>query len=271
MGFVIDAHCHIYPEAIAEKAAAATAHFYEGLPAKCKGTVEVLLAEGDACGIDHFVVQSVATKWEQVKSINEFIAREVAKHPKRFTGFATMHPDSQTLREDLEHAVELGLKGVKLHPDIQRFALDSPGSMAIMSLCNEKKLPVLIHAGDNRFDFSNPKNIIPVLEAFPDLVMVGAHFGGFSVWDEALEKLKKYPNYYVDCSSSMFTMDDERAMSIIRGWGAERILFATDYPMWSPIAERRRYLGLPLTEEERTQMDYVNAMKIFGISDEILK
>ncbi len=270
MGFVIDAHCHIYPEAIAEKAARNTGMFYAGLPATCKGTVEALIAEGDGCGIDHFVVQSVSTKWEQVQSINEFIASEVKKNPKRLTGFATMHPDSSNLEGDMEHALELGLKGVKLHPDIQRFALDGKGGMAIMELCQRYHLPVLIHAGDSRFQYSNPDNIIPVLERFPDLVMVGAHFGGFSVWDEALIRLAKYPNFYVDSSSTMFAMEDEKVMELIDGWGSARILFASDYPMWSPIAERQRYEGLPLTDGQKKQIDYENAMRIFKIDPEIL-
>ncbi|MFI3313495.1 MAG: amidohydrolase family protein, partial [Eubacteriales bacterium] len=167
--------------------------------------------------------------------------------------------------------LELGLKGVKLHPDIQKFSLDSEGSMSILGLCDRYELPVLIHAGDKRFQNSNPDNIIPVLERFPNLTMIGAHFGGFSVWDEALERLSKYPNYYVDCSSSMFAMDDEKVMALIAGWGTDRILFATDYPMWSPAAERKRYEGLPLTEVQKFQMDYQNAMRILKLSPEILK
>ena len=56
---IIDAHCHIYPDAIARKAAASTGNFYDGLPATCDGTLGTLLQEGRQAGIDHFVVQSV--------------------------------------------------------------------------------------------------------------------------------------------------------------------------------------------------------------------
>ena len=75
--FTIDAHCHIYPEKIASRAVVGTDTFY-GEKSLCKGTAEDLILEGQKAGIDHFIVQSVATSPHQVKSINEFIAEEVS-------------------------------------------------------------------------------------------------------------------------------------------------------------------------------------------------
>lgn len=59
---VFDAHCHIYPTKIAQKAAAATAAFYDNLGETYDGTVHTLFVQG--AGIDRFLVQSVATKPE---------------------------------------------------------------------------------------------------------------------------------------------------------------------------------------------------------------
>ena len=73
---IVDAHCHIYPEKIVERAVAGTDTFY-GTTAACRGTVADLMERGIAVGMDHFVVQSVATTPKQVRSINEFIASEV--------------------------------------------------------------------------------------------------------------------------------------------------------------------------------------------------
>ena len=75
---VIDAHCHIYPEKIAERAVAGTDNFYK-CQSFCKGTVSDLLSEGEKAGIDHFIVQSVATTPKQVKSINDALIPEVGK------------------------------------------------------------------------------------------------------------------------------------------------------------------------------------------------
>ena len=91
--FVIDAHCHIYPEKIAARAVAGTDAFY-GTTARCpQGTVAELLDVGARAGTDHFIVQSVATTPKQVRSINEFIAASVAQSGGTLTGlFSTGGP-----------------------------------------------------------------------------------------------------------------------------------------------------------------------------------
>lgn len=82
--------------------------------------------------------------------------------------------------------MDLGLRGVKLHPDFQRFEADSEKAMHIFGLCEAAGLPVLVHTGDHRFDCSNPNRIVNVLRTFPKLKFVGAHFDGWSVWDDAV-------------------------------------------------------------------------------------
>ena len=87
--YVIDSHCHIYPEKIAERAVAGTDNFYN-CKSFCKGTVSDLLNEGEKAGIDHFIVQSVATTPKQVKSINEFIAQSVTAANGKMTGLCSV-------------------------------------------------------------------------------------------------------------------------------------------------------------------------------------
>ena len=71
--FVLDAHCHIYPDAIAAKAAKAIGTF-SGQPSACGGTAEELVRVHNEAGIDFALVQSAATVPHQVESINAFIA-----------------------------------------------------------------------------------------------------------------------------------------------------------------------------------------------------
>ena len=117
--YVIDAHCHVYPATIAAKAVAGTDAFY-GVKSVYDGTVETLLDKEIAAGVDHFVIQSVATTPKQVNSINEFIARTVAEGEGRFTGLGTLHPDSTDLKGDVEHILELGLRGAILKEENNR-------------------------------------------------------------------------------------------------------------------------------------------------------
>ena len=117
---IIDTHAHIYPDKIALKAAKSIGEFYE-IPMHLDGAVSSLLKAGDEAGISRFLVHSVAVTWERARSINDFIAASVQAHPERFIGFGSMHPTHPEMEKELDHMLELGLRGVKLHPDFQHF------------------------------------------------------------------------------------------------------------------------------------------------------
>ncbi len=261
--FVIDAHCHIYPDKIAEKAARATDAFYE-IEGAHDGRVSTLLCEGERGGIDHFLVQSVATTPKQVSSINHFIAETVAASGGKMTGLGTLHPDSDDLARDVEEIIALGLRGVKLHPDIQRFPLDDVRAMRIYELC-EGRLPILIHTGDYRYDYSNPNRLIPVLTAFPRLTVIGAHLGGWSIWKEASEKLAGIPNLYYDCSSCFGFGGVDGMRGYIEHLGTDRVLFGSDYPMWNPGRELEIFFSLGFPEDVNRQILSENAKRLFGL------
>lgn len=261
---IIDSHCHVYPDKIARKASDSTSEFYH-MPSLFDGKISTLLEYGGAAGIEHFVIQSVATTPKQVSGINHFIADAVNQNRGKFTGLGTLHPDSENIASDIEEIISLGLKGVKLHPDIQRVAIDESRMHRIYELC-EGRLPILMHTGDSRFDYSNPNRMQPILDTFKNLTVIGAHFGGWSVWDEATERLSKYENFYVDCSSSLYAMTPEKAKSLIVSYGTKRVLFGTDYPMWDIDAEIERFMKIDLTEEERRDILYNNTAKLFDIN-----
>lgn len=77
------------PGKIAEKATENVGRFYD-LPMAEVGLPHVLNEEGTAVGFDKFLVCSVATKVEQVGSINRFIAAKCEKYPK-FVGLGAWH------------------------------------------------------------------------------------------------------------------------------------------------------------------------------------
>ncbi len=261
---VIDAHCHIYPEKIAARAIKGTDNFY-GESSVALGTTEDLIEREVKAGVDKFIVQSIATTPHQVSSINRFISDEVNKNPTRLTGLGTLHPDSLDQKADINELMALGLKGVKLHPDIQGFKIDDYRCLKIYELCEQKGLPILMHTGDHRYDFSNPNRLFPILDIYKDLTVIGAHLGGWSVWDDAVEKLTGLSNLYVDCSSCFQFMAPKKALEIIRSYGADRVLFGTDYPMWDIKQELDCFFSLGLDEAEIRSILSINAKKLFGV------
>lgn len=261
---IFDAHAHIFPEKIASKAVAGIGNFYDSLEMHLDGTADTLVTQGEAAGVGGFLVQSVATTPEQVKSINDFISEQVKKYPDKFVGFAAMHLDFPDIDRELERAVSLGLKGIKLHPDFQRFYIDDEKAFGIYGAAEKMRLPILIHMGDFRTDFSKPARLSRVIDKFPDLDIIAAHFGGWSEWDSAAEILGG-SRIWTDCSSSLYAMSPEHARKLIDAYGADRVLFGTDYPMWTAKEELERFERIPLTEREREMILHENAEKLLNI------
>jgi predicted TIM-barrel fold metal-dependent hydrolase len=266
---IIDFHAHIYPDKIAAKAVENIGEFYR-LAMRKKGTVEDLAESGRAAGIDRFVVFSAAAVPGQVSRINEYIASVCRERGSSgaetpaFTGFGTLHPDIPNPEEEIARIAGLGLKGVKFHPDMQKFNIDDKRMMKIYSLL-EGRLPVIFHTGDYRYSFSHPSRLAAVIDAFPGLVTIGAHFGGWSMPDLALEYLEDRFCYF-DVSSAIPFMGKKRAVQLIRAYGAERFLFASDFPMWDPGACLEEFMSLDLTEKERELILCKNALKILNSS-----
>lgn len=262
---VFDAHCHVFPDKIAAAAVAGTDRFY-GVTSALDGRVATLRESCRESGIDRCLIHSVATTPRQVNSINEFIAATVAESGGAFVGFGALHPDSADVAGDVRRLIDLGLKGVKLHPDIQGFKIDDYRCLKIYELCEREGLPILMHTGDSRYDLSNPNRLLPVLEIYTGLTVIGAHMGGYSIWEEACERLQGTPNLYVDCSSSFAWLKPETAGRIIRAYGCDRVLFGSDYPMWSPAKELETFFSLGLTEEENRAVLWDNAAGLLGLA-----
>ncbi len=262
--YVIDTHCHVYPAKIAAAAVSATDAFY-GVVSVLDGSTDTLRKQMEKTGVDHALIQSVATTPKQVGSINRFIAATVAEAGGCFTGLGTLHPDSADQAADVAEILSLGLKGVKLHPDIQRFPMDDPRCMKIYELCQEAGLVMLLHTGDSRYDNSNPNRLLPVLKAFPDLTIIGGHLGGYSIWDEASRQLAGVPNFYVDTSSSIGVLGVSAAREIILRYGFDHVLFGTDYPMFCAETELNYLLQMDFTDAEYEKIFNQNPRQLFHL------
>ena len=253
----IDSHAHIYPDAIAAKAALSIGEFYH-MDIEGDGRLETLLTRGAQAGIVKHLVHSVGVTPDRVPRVNDYLMKAAAKYPDRLVGFGTLHPDMPDVRAEMKRIREGGLHGVKLHPDIQRFLIDSDAAMDMFRALAEMNLPVLVHTGDTRYPYSQPARMARVLREIPDLKAICAHLGGWSIWSEAWKELADLPNAWVDTSSSLYALTPEEGASIIRRYDGTHVLFGTDYPMWDPVEERARFDALPLTPQERENIAHLN-------------
>lgn len=260
---IIDFHTHIYPDAIARKAADNVRDFYEGIGnGAIDGRVDTLLEHGKQAGITEFAILPVSTKPERTRHINEFIVREASLHPE-FYGFGTVHADMDGLMEEVDFIQENNLRGIKIHPDYQTFAIDDPRMFPVYEQI-QGNLPIVFHMGDLRYDYSHPARLRNVLDQFPKLQVVAAHFGGYQMRAVAREVLTD-TNCLFDTSSSLMFMEPGVAEEYIRHYGAERFMYGTDFPMWDPVIEVERFFNLDLTDAEKEQIAWKTAAELLKV------
>ena len=262
---VFDMHVHIFPDRIAERAVAAIGAFYENFNMECDGRLRTAIRVMDEAGITRCCAHSVATTPHQVDSINAFVLEAWRQYPRRIVPFAAMHPALENPAATAEAVIGAGFRGVKLHPEIQGFSIDAPEVLDMIAPF-EGRLPLLVHAGDYRYDNSSPARLKHVLRTFPRLTLICAHLGGWTVWREAARQLVG-EDVYVDSSSSLFALEPAEAVRIMRDYGVDRVLYGTDFPMWNPVGELRRFNALPLTDAEREKILWSNHLRLFGDAD----
>ena len=257
---IFDIHAHIYPDAIAKRAAQAISEGYGNIKVHNDGTLKTLLEKSEAAGVTKLAVHSVATAPGQVEKINGFVMDTARKYPDKLVPFGALHPDTPFPEQAVDRLVADGFMGIKLHPELQNFRVDESRAIDMFSAI-AGKLPVLMHCGDYRSDHSAPERIRKMIREVPKLKLVCAHLGGWTRWEEAASMLIG-ENVWVDTSSSLYALDRHTATAILRGYGTDRVLFGTDYPVWNPDEEVKRLLELPLTDEEKARILWTNHLEL---------
>lgn len=258
---IFDIHAHIYPDAIAQRAVKALRDGYDGIKVKGDGRLETLVRSAKAAGVTRMAAHSVATTVKQVESVNRFVMDAARAYPELIVPFGALHPQMEHPEQAVDRMMADGFKGIKLHPELQGFKVDETKAIDLFSAA-AGKLPVLLHCGDYRCDHSAAERIKRMLREVKGLKLVCAHLGGWTQWEQAAWMLMD-EDVWVDTSSSLYAMDAATAVGIIRGYGTDRVVFGTDYPVWDVKEEVERFLQLPLTDAERERILWGNQERLF--------
>ncbi len=246
---VIDFHTHAFPDGLAPRAIEAlNAEVPPEARAVLDGTVSDLLRSMDSAGIDRSVIWSIATAPKQVSAIVKW---SLQIRSDRIEPFGSVHPDCDDLAAAVRLVAESGLKGIKMHPQYQGFAVDDRLMWPFYEAVQDCGLILGFHAGrDIAFppedDRAAPRRILAVHSSFPEMRIVAAHLGGWMNWEEVSETLAG-TDVYLETSYTFHCMGDgEHVRRILSAHPTERILFGTDSP-WRPQDEElgtvRRMIG----------------------------
>jgi predicted TIM-barrel fold metal-dependent hydrolase len=228
-----------------------------------------------------------------VRAENDYVANQVALFPDRLVGACSVNPLAEyALREIRRCSSELETEAFKFHFANSGVDLRNDGHIQelqlVFELLDELKLPAVVHLRTGNDDYGSKDADIfidSVLSHVPDLPVQIAHMAGWggydSATDDALSAFEKALDdgrlsnpIWFDLGAVVFDPrvageDEELAAQVrdanetlagrIRAIGAERVVFATDWPSWPPIPDSSQKLAgnqtlvegaLPLNPEE---------------------
>ena len=227
--------------------------------------LEAQLRDMDRVGID-VAVQSCILGWdttlENCRLINDCTARAQKDYPRRFVGLAHAPVLEEAGLRELERAIdELRLKGVTISSQVNGLPLDAKEFTAFYELMEKLRLPIFVHPAlapkgyslmndyqlrvilTREFDLGVAVTRLiagGVLERYPDLQFIFAHFGGgLAGYKERIARSSyrfKLPKLFKEYFDRLyFDMAGFEGSSIalrcaLEGIRPERLIFATDYP-----------------------------------------
>jgi hypothetical protein len=180
-----------------------------------------------------------------------------------------MHPEFEDMEAEVDRALALGLRGFKLHPDTQQVNMDDPRLMGFYEII-AGRAPLTVHTGDYRYDYSSPRRLARIMKTFPNLVVDAAHLSGWATYDIGYdimveEGLAGNERLFMDASSSFSWIGRRHMRELIRLWGADRVMYGSDYPMWDPAHELNEMLNCGLTDDELEKVLWRNAEAFCGV------
>jgi uncharacterized protein len=270
LAMIIDCHVHLN-------------NYHEGSPLPTEAHCRSLFEKMDERAIDHAVVitsYKVSPERPSVENILEILRdnpRTSIVEGLRWRG------DDRTDLYELERRIEEGLvKGIKLYPGYESYAINDPSLEAVFRVAAKRDIPVMIHTGDTyskaaKLRHAHPLLVDDVAVDYPDVQFIMCHLGNPWFRDTA-EVLYKNDNVYADISGltlGQFGHDFERYMlgqlrEMISYMGdpSKQLMYGSDWPLvkMGPYLEFARSLDL-----EPRQMDalmYGTAARVFKIDVE---
>ena len=284
IAMIIDFHTHTFPDKIAVRAIQELSHRSHSRPFT-DGRVSSLVSAMKKGGVTHSVNLPVATSPAQGVKINRQLVRNLEASLKLgVIPFGCIHPALEDYRSELALLKNSGIKGIKLHPAYQDIDIDDPKMLRIMDAASDLDMIILAHAGIDigihHHNYASVSRIIHVIETVRPTKLVLAHMGGWGCWKEVESDLAGAP-VWLDTAFSIgpipradqdptpplrtFNLTDSEFVRLSRKHGSRKILFATD----SPWADQQDYVSricrMPLTQEEKDAILWINGAELLGI------
>ena len=232
----------------------------------------------DTLNIEKAVIMPLNDPWLMsmeftISAVHQNLYDMKQRYPGKFYAFAdvdTRNAPAESVEAIRKAIDEYGLDGIKLHANNTGVAVDSEYNQAIFAFAQECGIPVAIHSYPNsEDDFCAAERIVRVMEQYPNLTVIVSHMGAYQ-WEKLLPT-----HAYVDISAILpdyvRTYGVEKTNEILRRFGADRLIFATDYPDNRSLQPDEIYGSyfdilnqMDFTEDEAKRIAYENIEKVLN-------
>jgi predicted TIM-barrel fold metal-dependent hydrolase len=158
---------------------------------------------------------------------NDEAMAAAANSEGRLVAFCRVDPRDDALAE-ARRCLDAGARGIKLHPRAEQFAMHEPAVRDLVALADERRVPVLIHAG--RGIPALGRDTLELAAQHPGARLILAH-GAVSDLAWMWRLLPQHPNVLVD--TSWWNPADLLALFGLVAPG--QILWASDSPYGHPV------------------------------------
>ncbi|MBF0224433.1 MAG: amidohydrolase family protein [Desulfobacterales bacterium] len=276
---IIDFHTHIFPKDVRNN----REYFffnepefrllYESKNSKMIGMQDLIL-EMDLSGVDKSVIFGFPwNNLETAKKNNDYIIEAVNKYPKQLIGLCCLNPLSKNSSNEVERCINAGLKG------IGEVALYNSGITEeilfifepLMEILQKHNMPLLLHTNEpvgHKYPGKSPirlSEIYNFVKKFSKNIIVLAHWGGGLFFFNLLKKEVKdiLKNVYVDTAASPFLYHPDIYKFASQIFGADKILFGSDFPLIQPSRYFSEIKQLNISTEDINKILGDNASIIF--------
>jgi uncharacterized protein len=200
---------------------------------------------------------------------NDEVAELVEQYPRRLVGVASvdLSRPMDAVRELRRCVLDLGFRALRVVPWLWGLPPDDRHYYPLYAACIELDVPFCLQVGHTGpLRSSEPGRPIPYLENvaldFPELRIVAGHIG--APWTQEIISLAtKFPNVYIDTSAYKATRYPADFVEFMRGRGARKVMFGSNYPMLMPAACLEGLPSLGLSDETTELFLSENARGVF--------
>ena len=231
--------------------------------------VSVTIAMMDQAGIDRMLISA----WVAPRNVmisNDEVAGFVAEAPDRLVGVGSVDISRpmDAVREIRRCVRELGFRAIRVLPWLWEVPPTDRRFYPVYAACVEEGVPFCTQIGHTGplmpSEVGRPIYLDQVALDFPELVIVAGHIG-YPWTDEAIAVTTKHENVYIDTSAYTARRYPDQLVAYLRGNGARKVMFGTNYPMFPPAAALKDLDALGLSDETQALFLGGNARRVFGL------